>query len=70
MPGNIENLSDTQKLLVYDQLNEGPLALAHVEKAVTLFERDSSDSNIAAARSLHQKLISKYPDSGSEPQKK
>jgi tetratricopeptide (TPR) repeat protein len=56
--------------LVYDQLNEGLLALTHVQKALTLFERNSSDSNKAAAHSLHKKLINKYPDSAPDTQKK
>jgi tetratricopeptide (TPR) repeat protein len=54
--------------LVYDQLSEGRLALAHVQKALTLFEGAASDSNKAAAQNLHEKLVSKYPDSAPEAQ--
>ena len=56
--------------LVYDQLSEGPLALAHVQKALTLFEGTASDSNIAAAQNLFKKLVQKYPDSAPDIQKK
>ena len=56
--------------LVYDQLSEGRLALAHVQKALTLFEGATSDSNKAAAQSLHKKLVNKYPNSSPEAQKK
>ncbi len=53
--------------LVYDQLGEGRLALAHVQKALTLFEKNgSSDSNKAVARNLYHKLAKKYPDSAPE----
>jgi len=52
--------------LVYDQLNEGSLALAHVQKALNLFEQGASDSNKEAAQRLHKKLIDKYPDSVSD----
>lgn len=47
--------------LVYDQLNEGLLALTHVQKALELFKMKSSDSNTAAAQSLLKKLVLKYP---------
>ena len=56
--------------LVYDQLNEGRLALAHVQKALVLFGMESSDSNTAAAQSLLKKLVQKYPDSAPDTQKK
>ena len=55
--------------LVYDQLNEGPLALAHVQKALALFETEQPNSNSAAAQSLLKKLFKKYPDSAPEIQK-
>ncbi len=48
--------------LVYDQLNEGRLALAHVKKAQALFDKEASDSNSAAAQSLLKKLVKKYPE--------
>lgn len=56
--------------LVYDQLNEGGPALAHVQKALALFEVESSESNTAAAQSLLKKLVKKYPDSAPDNQKK
>ena len=48
--------------LVYDQLNEGRLALVHVQKALVLFETEQSTSNCAAAQSLLKKLLGNYPD--------
>jgi len=54
--------------LVYDQLSEGRLALAHVQKALTLFQAAASDSNKAGAQNLYEKLVSKYPDSAPEAQ--
>lgn len=56
--------------LVYDQLNEGRLALAHIQKALALFETDQHFSNSAAAQSLLKKLLKKYPDSAPDIQKK
>jgi tetratricopeptide (TPR) repeat protein len=56
--------------LVYDQLSEGCLSLAHVQKALALFEMESSDSNTAAAQSLLKKLVHKYPGSTPDTQKK
>lgn len=53
--------------LVYDQLDEGRLALTHVRKAQELFEKETSESNRAAARSLLNKLVKKYPDSQGNP---
>ena len=49
--------------LVYDQLDEGRLALVHVEKALVRFETEQNASNHAAAQSLLKKLVIKYPDS-------
>ena len=48
--------------LVYDQLSEGRLAVAHVEKALVLFAVEQNASNNTAAKSLLKKLIKKYPD--------
>lgn len=48
--------------LVYDQLNEGHLALTHVQKALVLFEMEPSESTQAAAHSLLKRLIKKYPN--------
>ena len=48
--------------LVYDQLNEGPLALTHVQKALKLFEMEPSESTKAAAQSLLKRLVKKYPN--------
>ena len=48
--------------LVYDHLNEGHLALAHVEKALALFGTEQNASNSSAAQSLLKKLVKKYPD--------
>jgi len=56
--------------LVYDQLDEGHLAVAHVQKAQVLFETESNASNSAAAQSLLKKLVKKYPDSAPDAQKK
>ena len=57
--------------LVYDQLNEGRLALAHVQKALIRFETDQHTSkSAAAAQSLLKKLVKKYPDSDPDTQKK
>ena len=56
--------------LVYDQLNEGSQALAHVQKALALFETEQHASNNAAAQSLLKKLFKKYPDSAPDTQKK
>lgn len=47
--------------LVYDQLDEGRLALAHVEKALVLFSTEQNASNSTAAQSLFKKLVKKYP---------
>jgi Flp pilus assembly protein TadD len=55
--------------LVYDQLNEGHLALPHVQKALALFETEQHASNNAAAHSLLKKLLKKYPDSTPDIQK-
>ena len=55
--------------LVYDQLDEGRLALTHVQKALARFEIESSESNRAAAHSLLKKLIKKYPDSAPDSPK-
>lgn len=55
--------------LVYDQLNEGRLALTHVQKALTLFETEQHASSRAAAQSLLKRLLKKYPDSASGTQK-
>ena len=48
--------------LVYDQLDEGRLALAHIEKALALFGAEQKSSNSAAAQSLFKKLVKKYPN--------
>ena len=56
--------------LVYDQLDEGRLALAHVEKALALFGTEHNASNAAAAQSLLKKLVNKYPDPAQADQKK
>ncbi len=56
--------------LVYDQLDEGRLALAHVEKALALFGTEQNTSNSAAAQSLLKKLFKKYPDSAPDTQEK
>ena len=49
--------------LVYDQLKEGKPARTHVQKALELFKKESSESNTAAAQNLLKKLAKKYPDS-------
>lgn len=49
--------------LVYDHLDEGRLAVTHVEKALALFGTEQKASNSAAAQSLLKKLVKKYPDS-------
>jgi hypothetical protein len=51
-------------------LIEGRLALAHIQKALALFETDQRSSNSAAAQSLLKKLLKKYPDSAPDIQKK
>ncbi len=56
--------------LVYDQLNEGRLALVHVQKALALFEMEQHTSNSAAAQSLLKKLFKKYPDPAPYTQEK
>lgn len=48
--------------LVYEQLNEGRLALVHVQKALSLFETEQSASSISAAQSSLKRLLNKYPD--------
>lgn len=48
--------------LVYDQLDEGRLAMDHVKKAMTLFEAEQNASNHASAHSLLKKLDKKYSD--------
>ena len=48
--------------LVYDHLNEGHLALVHVEKALALFGTEQNASNSSAAQSLLKKLVKKYPN--------
>jgi Flp pilus assembly protein TadD len=48
--------------LVYDQLEEGRLALVHVEKALKLFGTEQNPSTRAAAQSLLKKLVKKYPN--------
>ena len=55
--------------LVYDQLNEGRLALTHVEKALALFGTEQRASNSASAQSLLKKLVKKYPDPAQDIQK-
>jgi len=56
--------------LVYDQLNEGRLALVHVQKALALFETEQHASSYAAAQSLLKKMFRKDPDSAPDIQKK
>jgi len=48
--------------MVYDQLNEGKEAVAHVRKAVECFQKESKSSNITTAQNLLDKLLKKYPD--------
>jgi tetratricopeptide (TPR) repeat protein len=55
--------------LVYDLMDEGRLALAHVEKALALFESEQKSSNSASAQSLLKKLVKKYPNSAQDIQK-
>jgi tetratricopeptide (TPR) repeat protein len=55
--------------LVYDQLNEGRLALAHAQKALALFETEQRPSNRDAAQNLLNRLARKYPDLASDTQK-
>lgn len=52
--------------LVYEQLNEGRLALVHVQKALSLFETEQSASSISAAQSSLKRLLKKYPDPAPE----
>lgn len=53
--------------LVYDQLNEGRLALAHAREALARFESEQHPSNsISAAQNLLKRLIKKYPESAPE----
>ncbi len=56
--------------LVYDLLGEGRPAVAHVQKALALFEAEHKPSNNAAAQSLLKKLLNKYPDPAQDVQKK
>jgi tetratricopeptide (TPR) repeat protein len=56
--------------LVYDLLDEGRLALVHVEKALELFGTEQKASNSAAAQSLLKKLVKKYPDSAQDVKKR
>ena len=55
--------------LVYDQLSEGRLALAHAQKALALFETEQSPSNSAAAQNLFRRLARKYPELAQDIQK-
>ena len=56
--------------LVYDLLDEGRLALAHIEKALVLFGTEQNASNHAAAQNLLKKLVKKYPNPAQDIQKK
>lgn len=55
---------------VYDRLEEGAEAVAHLQKAVALFQKANKPSNITSARNLLDKLYKKYPDLAPDPQKK
>jgi len=56
--------------LVYDLLDEGRLALAHIEKALELFGTEQNASNHTAAQNLLKKLVKKYPNPDQDIQKK
>ncbi len=55
---------------VYDQLAEGAAAVAHLQQAVAIFQKENKPSNITSARNLLNKLYKKYPDQSADPQKK
>lgn len=54
---------------VYDQLQEGRLAMSHLQKAQERFQAEGQSSNVTRAQNLLKKLLKKYPDSARNIQK-